>query len=151
VFDEEAGVFDYEEAGGAGFFGGDGMGDAELEPEGFGVDGGGGVGDARDFFGAAEDVDDIDGAGDIFEAGVGFLAEDFGFVGVDGDDFVAGGLEVSSYLVGGTARIGGEADDGDGFGLAEEIGDGVGGGGSVVGEMERHAGLDVKKEFKVKS
>ena len=28
VFDEEAGVFDYEEAGGAGFFGGGGVGDA---------------------------------------------------------------------------------------------------------------------------
>jgi hypothetical protein len=28
--------------------------------------------------------------------------------------------------VGGTERIGGEADDGDGFGVAEQVGDGVG-------------------------
>ena len=112
-----------------------------MEPEGFGVDGDGGIGDAWDFFGAAEDVDDVDGPGDVFEAGVGFLAEDFGLVWVDGDDFVAGGLEVSGYLVGGTARIGGEADDGDGFGLAEEVGDGVGEGRRVVGEMEGHFNL----------
>jgi hypothetical protein len=114
------------------------VGDLLLEPEGFGVDGDGGIGNARDVGGAAEDVEDIDGFGDVFRARVGFLAEDFGFVGVDGDDAVASGLEVGGYLVGGASGIGGEADYGNGFGLAEELGDGIGGGGSVVGEMEEH-------------
>lgn len=114
------------------------MGDAKLEPESFGANGDCGIGDRGDFFGAAEDVDDVDGDGDIFEAGIGFLAEDFGFVGVDGDDGVAGALEVGGDFVGGTKGVGGEADYGDDFGLAEEIGDEVEGWTHLVGEMELH-------------
>jgi hypothetical protein len=138
VFDEEAGVFDDEEAGGAGFLGGGGVSDLLLEPEGFGVDGDGGIGDGRDVGRTAENVDDVDRFWDVFEAGIGFLAEDFGFVWVDGNDFVAGGLEIGGYLIRGAGRIGGEADDSDGFGLVEELGDRVGGGGGVIGEVEEH-------------
>ena len=121
-----------------GFGGGFGVGNSLLQPEGFGVDGDGGVGYGRDIFRAAEDVDNVDGERDVFEAGVGFFAEDFGFVGIDGDDFIAGALEVRGDLVGRAARVGGEADDGDGFGRAEEIANGVGGGGRVGREMEEH-------------
>ncbi len=135
---KEAGVFYYQEAGCAGFGCRLLVRDSLLEPEGFGVDGDGGIGDRGNFSGAAEDVDDVDGFGDIFEARVGFLAQDFGFVGIDGDDFVACGLQVGGHLVGGPEGIGGESDDGDDFGVAEEIGDGVGGVGSVVREMEDH-------------
>jgi hypothetical protein len=117
------------------------VGDFLLQPEGFGMDGYGGIRCGRDVGGAAEDVDDVNGFGDIFEAGIGFLAEDFGFVGIDGDDAVTRGLEVRSYLVAGAGGIGGETDHGDGFGLAEELGDGVGGGRSVIGEMEKHFSL----------
>ena len=105
------------------------------------MDGDSGIGYGRNFFGAAENVDDVDGDGDVFEARIGFLAKDFGFVGIDGDDGVTGGLEVGGDFVRGAARIRGKTDDGDGFGLAEEIGDGVGSGGSVGGEMDLHKAL----------
>ena len=115
VFDEEAGVFDYGEAGGGGFFGGGGVFYAELEPEDFGIDGDGRAGDGRHVFGAAEDVDDVDGFGNVFETRVRFLAEDFGFVGIDGNDAVADGLKIRSDFIAGAGWIGGESDDGDGL------------------------------------
>jgi hypothetical protein len=138
VFDDEAGVFDHGEARGAGFFGGGGVLYSELEPEGFGFDGDGRVGDGRHIFGAAEDVDDVYGFRDVFETGVRFFAEYFGFVGIDRDDAVAGGLEIRGDFIAGTGGIGGEADDGDGFGGAEEVEDGVGGAAGAVGEMNGH-------------
>jgi hypothetical protein len=138
VFYEEAGVFDYQEAGGAGFFGGLRVGDSLLEPESFGVDGNGGIGYRGNVLGAAEDVDNIYRDGDVFEAGVGFFAEDFGFVGIDGDDFVADALEVGSDFVGGALRIGGETDNGDGFGGAEKVGDGVGRCGLIIWAANLH-------------
>ena len=138
MLDEEAGVFDDGETGGAGFFGGRGVRDALLEPEDFGVDGDGGIGDGRNVFGTAEDINDVDGFGNVFKAGVGFLAEDFGFVGVDGDDFVADGLEVGGDFGGRTARIGGQADDGDGFGGAEEVANGIRRRSSLGGKVKKH-------------
>ena len=114
------------------------VGDPLLKPERFGVDGDGGIADGRNVFGAAEDIDDVDGAGGVFQAGIRFFAEDFGFVGVDGDDFVAGALEVGGDLVRGTRGVGGEADYGDGFGGAQEITDWVGSGSGVVWEMDEH-------------
>jgi hypothetical protein len=141
VFDQEAGVLNDGEARRAGFFGGGGVFYAELEPEDFGFDGDGGVDDGWHIFGTAEDVDDVDGFGNVFEARVGFFAEDFGFVGIDGDDAVAGGLEIGSDFIAGAGRIRGEADDGDGFGRAEEVEDGVGGGFGVVGKMYVHDSL----------
>jgi hypothetical protein len=138
VFDQETGVLDYGETGGGGFFGGGGVFYAELEPEDFGFDGDGGVGDGRHVFGATEDVDDVDGFGDVFEARVGFFAQYFGFVGIDGDDAVADGLEIGSDFVAGASWIGGEADDGDGFRGAEEIEDRVLGGVGAVGKMDVH-------------
>jgi hypothetical protein len=142
VFDGEAGVFDDGEAGGASFFGGGGVGDVLLEPENFGADGDGGIGDGRDVLGAAEDIDDVDGFGDVFETRVGFGAEDFGFVGIDGNNFIADGLEVGGDSVGGAKGIAGETDDGDGFGGAENFGDGVRSRGSSVGAVEVHSELD---------
>ena len=138
MFDEEAGVFDDEEAGGTGFFGGGGVGDSLLEPEDSGADSDGGIGDGRDFIGAAEDVDDVNRIGDVFEAGIGFFAQDFGFVGIDRDDAVAGGLEIGGDFVRGAAGIGGESNDGDVFVDAEELGDGVGSGGDEVWKVEEH-------------
>jgi hypothetical protein len=142
VFDGEAGIFDDGETGGASFFSGGGVGDVLLEPENFGADGDGGIGDGRDLFGAAEDVDDVDGFGNIFEARVGFDAEDFGFVGIDGNDFVADGLEVGGDSVGRAQGIRGETDDSDGFGGAEHFGDGVRRRGSSVGAVEVHSEFD---------
>jgi hypothetical protein len=138
VFDKEAGVLNHEEAGGVGFRGGFGVGNSLLEPESFSVDGDGRVGYGRDVFRAAEDVDDVDGEWNVFEAGIGFFAENFGFVGIDGNDLVADGLQVGSDLVGGAAGIGGEPDDGDGFRVAEEIADGIGGIRQVVRKVEEH-------------
>ena len=138
MFDEEAGVFDYKKAGGAGLLGRGWVRDSLLEPEDPGADGDGGIGDGRDLFRTAEHVDDINAIGDVFEARVGFFAENFGFVGVDGDDAVAGRLQVSGDFVGGAAGIGGEADDRDVFVDAEELDDGVGSGGDIGRQMEKH-------------
>ena len=102
MFHEKAGVLDHEEPGGLRFCYGLGVGDALLEPEAFGADGDGGIGYGRDVFDAAEDVDDVDRDRDVFEASVGFLAEDLGFVRVHRDDLVAGTLEVGGHLMGGT-------------------------------------------------
>jgi hypothetical protein len=126
VLDEEAGVLDYQEACGLRFCCGQGVREALLKPEAFGANCDGGIGDAGNAVGTAEDVDYVDGDGDVFEAGIGFLAEDLGFVGIDGDNLVAGALKVGSDFVRGTHRIRGETDDGDGFGFAEQLCDRVG-------------------------
>jgi hypothetical protein len=125
VFDEDAGVFDYEEASGAGFGGGVLAFDSQLHPDYFCADGDGAVDDGRDVFGAAKDVDDFDVAGFryVFEAWVGFFAEDFGFVGIYGDDAVAGGLQVLRDAKTGTSGIGREADYRDGFIFLQDVGD----------------------------
>jgi hypothetical protein len=104
------------------------------------VDGDGGVGYRGNFFGAAEDVDDIDTSRDVFQAWVRFLAQDFGDDWIDRNDSVAGRLEIGGDFMRGPARIGGEADDGDGFGISEDFGDGVGGMCGVLGEVKAHAG-----------
>ena len=69
VFDQEAEIFGSEQAGRAGDFAGARADDAELEPHGFGADSDGRVDDGRNFFGAAEDVDDVDGLGDASRRG----------------------------------------------------------------------------------
>jgi hypothetical protein len=127
VFDQDAGIFDYEQAGGAGFGGGVLVFDSQLHPDYFCADGDGAVDDGRDVFGAAKDVDDFDVVGfwDVFQTRVGFFAEDFGFVGIYGDDAVAGGLHVLRDAETGTSWIGREADDGDGFIVCEDVGDQV--------------------------
>jgi len=150
VLHKEAGVFYYQEAGCVGFGGGLLVLDSLLEPKGSGVDGDGGIGDRGNFFGAAEDVDDVDGFWDVFKTSIRFLAKNFGFVGIDGDDFITNGLKVGRDFVGGAAWIGGESDDGDGFGMAEEIGDGVGEIGSVVREMEDHCDSMMETEKRIK-
>ena len=138
MFDEEAGVFDDEEARGSGFFGGGWVSNSLLEPEDFGADGDRGIRHGRNFFWAAEDVDNIDAIGDVFEAGIGFLAKDFGLVGVNGDDAVAGGLEVGGNFVRGAAGMGREPNDRDVFVDAEKLRDGVWSGGDAGREMEEH-------------
>ena len=125
MFYEEAGILDDQEAGGVRFGGRFGVGNSLLEPQRFGADRDGGIGDGGNVLCAAEDVDDVDGKWNVFEAGVGFFAEDFGFVGIDGDDFVAGTLEVGRDFVGRSSGVRGETDDGNGFGGAEEIKDRV--------------------------
>jgi len=108
MFDEDAGVFDYEEAGSAGFGGGVLVFDSLLHPDNFCADGDGAVDDGWDVFGSAKDVDNFDVVRfwNVFEARVGFFAEDFGFVGIYGDDAVAGGLYVLSDAETGASGIG---------------------------------------------
>jgi hypothetical protein len=138
VLDEEAGVLDDEEAGGVCLGGSFGVRNSQLEPKRFGMDGDGGIGDGGDVFRAAEDVDNVDWKWDVFEAGVGVFAQDFGLVGIDWDDFVADPLEVGGDFVGGPARVGGKADDGDGFGGAEEIDDVVGRWRGIIANLNEH-------------
>ena len=76
-------------------------------------------------FGTAKDVDDFDFVGfrDIFETRIGFFAEDLGFVGIYGDDAVAGGLHALRDPETGAPGIRGEADYRDGFIVFEDVGD----------------------------
>lgn len=106
MLDEDAGVFNDGEASGASLFGGRGVFDAELEPEDFRANGDGGIGDGRNVLRAAKNVNDIDGLGDVFKAGIAFFAEHFGFVGIDRNDAVAGALEIRSDFMGGPQGIG---------------------------------------------
>lgn len=97
-------------------FGGVVVADAELEPDGFGVFGDDVVDVLGDVGGAAEDVDDVDVAWDGGEGAVDGLAEDLddgGIVDGDGDDCVAGALNVGGDVVGGFIGIGFDAEDGD--------------------------------------
>ena len=108
MFDEDAGVFDYEEAGGAGFGGSVLVFDSLLHPDYFCADGDGAVDDWWDVFGAAKNIDNFDVSRfwDVFEAWVSFFAEDFGFVGIYGNDAVAGRLYILSYAETGAPGIG---------------------------------------------
>ena len=108
MFDEDAGVFDYEEACGAGFVGGVLVFDSLLHPDNLCADGDGAVDDGRDVFGAAKNIDNFDVLRfrDVFEARVRFFAEDFGFVGIYGDDAISDGLHVLSYAETGATGIG---------------------------------------------
>ena len=125
MFHEKTGVFNDEEAGCAGLGGGFGVGNPQLEPECFGANGDGRVNDPRNIFGAAEDVDDVDGDGYVFEACVGFFTKDLGFVGVDGDDGIAGALKVGGDFVRRAHRIRRESHDGDRLGGTKQVGDAV--------------------------
>jgi len=138
VFNEDAGVFYREESGSPCGFAGGGIDDTELKPDGFGANGDRGVDDLENFFAAAENVHDVDGIGDVFEARIGFLAEHFPFVGIDGNDAVADRLEVGRNFVAGAGRIGRETDNGDGFCEAEKIEKWIGTGSRLVGEINFH-------------
>ena len=125
MFDENAGVFHHEEAGGASFGGGVLVLNSLLHPDNFCADGDGAVYDRRDVFGAPKDIDNFDvlRLRDVFETWITFFAEHFGFVGIYGDDAIAGGLHVLSYAETGTSGIGREADYRDGFIVFEDVGD----------------------------
>ena len=105
---EEAGVFDYEEAGGEGFGGSVLVFDSLLHPDNFCADSDGAINDGWDVFGAAKNIDNFDVLRfrDVFEARVRFFAEDFGFVGIYGDDAISDGLHVLSYAETGATGIG---------------------------------------------
>jgi hypothetical protein len=108
VFDKDTGVFDYEEAGRAGFGGGILVFDSLLHPDYFCADGDGAVDDRWDVFGAAKNIDNFDMSRfwDVIETWVRFFAEDFGFVGIYGDDSVPGGLYILSDTETGAPGIG---------------------------------------------
>lgn len=140
MLDEDAGVFDHEQAGGAGFGGRGGVGDSLLHPDYCCADFDGAVDYWRDVFGAAEDVDDFDVVRwrDVFETRVGFFAEDFCFVGIYGNDAVAGGLHVLGDAEAGACGAGRKANDGDGFVFFQDVGDDVGALLRVIGERDVH-------------
>ena len=107
VFDKQAGIFDNNEASGPGLFRRWLVDDSLLEPHDFSVDSDGGISNRGNVFGAAEDIDDIDFFWDIFEAAVGFLAEDFRFIWVNGNDAEPDGLKILGYLETRTGGVGG--------------------------------------------
>jgi hypothetical protein len=107
VFDEDARVFDYEEAGSTGFGGSVLVFDSLLHPDNFCADGDGAVDDGWDVFGAAKNIDNFDVLRfwDVFEAWVRFFAEDFSFVRIYWDDAISDGLYVFSYAETGATGI----------------------------------------------
>jgi len=124
VFDENAGVFHHEEAGGASFGGGVLVLNSLLHPDNFCADGDGAVHDRRDVFGAPKDIDNFDvlRLRDVFETWITFFAEHSSFVGIYGNDAIAGGLHVLSDAETGASGIGREADYRDGFIVFEDVG-----------------------------
>ena len=69
---------------------------------------------------SAEHVDDVDLFGDVFQGGVGLLAEHVGFVGVHRNDAVADCLEPAHDAVRRAVRFRGRAHDRDGLGFDQE-------------------------------
>jgi hypothetical protein len=127
VFDQDAGIFHYEEAGGAGLGRGVLVVNSQLHPDNFCANDDGAVYDWRNVLCAPKDVDNFDALRfrDIFKARVTFFAEDFGFVGIYRDDAIAGGLHVLGDAETRTSGIGREPDYRDGFIVFEDVGDGV--------------------------
>ena len=110
MLDAETGVHDHDQARGPRFLGGLGVFDTLLHPDDFSADGDGTGYDGWDVFTAAEDVDDFnvcggDSGGGGFQGGLGFFAQDFGFVGIYRDDAVAGGLNIFGDVVAGALGI----------------------------------------------
>lgn len=87
---EDASVHDDEQACLPSALGGLGMDHAFLHPHCLGPDANGVLDHLRHVLGAAEDIYDVHFVGHFFQARVGFLAEHFLFVGIDGNDSVAG-------------------------------------------------------------
>ena len=125
VLDEDAGVLNYNEAGGASFCGCGVIFDSLLHPDYFCTDSDGAVDDGWDVFGAPKDVDDFDVLRfwDVFQTRVAFFAEDFRFVGIHGDDVVTGRPHVLGDAETGAPRIRREAHYRDGFMFFEDVGD----------------------------
>ncbi len=156
MFDQQTSVFDRDESGGAGFFRGRGIFNALLEPKKLCANVDSTLCDRRNVFGTAENVNQIHFFWDIFQAGIRFFAQDFGFVGIYRDDAIAGRLQILGYTKTRTHGIGREANDGNGLGVTKDIGDRVGGANALhlVGEFSWAFDADcygvVNKEAKSK-
>ena len=112
----DAEIHYYEDSGGAGYGCGRFVLYAFLHPDGARADLNCGFDDFGNQFRATENIHDVDFFGNVFQAGVGFFAEDGGFVRVDGNDAVAGGLEILRHAKAGAKWFGREAYYRDCFG-----------------------------------
>ena len=114
------------DAGGAGERGGRVVRDAFLQPDQLRGEGNRFTYHVQDVCAATEHIDEVDrvvgrGAG---ERGVGSLTEDCGRERIDGNDAVAGALQVARDGVTGAARVRRQPDDGDRASGTEQRGEG---------------------------
>src|SRR5258708_32228871 len=93
-----------------------------------------GIGDGA-AFDLVDAEDDGIGDGDVFEAGV--VADLFGYVGEQGDDFVGVGAGVDAYVEGGDGVVAGEIGDGGDLAVGDDVEGAVGvaDGGAAEGEV----------------
>jgi len=111
VFFQDAGVYDYEEAGAASAFGGFVVRNAFLHPDGAGADADGRLNDVRHEFRPAENIHDVYLFGNVFQARVAFLTQHVSFARIYWNDAVADRLQVIGDAVTGAKFAIGEADD----------------------------------------
>ena len=76
--------------------------------------------DGVKFVGVAEDIDDVDGPGEITEAGIAFPAEDFLVGRIDGKNRISGIQQIHHDGVAVPPRLLGSAYKGDDAGRAEK-------------------------------
>ena len=79
--------------------------DAELQPDGFGVNCDRRVNDGRNLFGTPEDTDKIDRLGNVLQSGIRFCAEHFPFVGINREDAITHRLQVGGNFMARAGRI----------------------------------------------
>ena len=134
LFQDTAVHYD-KEARAACAFGGDGMDYAFLHPDGASADADGRLYNFGDKFGAAENVNNVHGIGNVLQARITLFAEDFGLAGIYRNDAIAGGLQVLRDTVARPVMALRKADDSNGAAGLEDVIDGIpnnGCGGSSV-------------------
>ena len=122
----DAFVDDDGESRGQGALGGVKIDDAQLHPDGGGIDaflfaGDGLVDDFVDVLRRAENIDEVDGEGDAGDVGVDLFAEDRVGLRVDRHDAVAFVLEITGDEVAGFLAVTGETDERDCFRRVEQV------------------------------
>src|SRR5712692_1754554 len=96
---QDARVHHHGESRAPRLFGGLVVDDALLHPHGLRADANRALHHSGHVFRAAEDVHDVHLVGNIFQARVAFLAEDFALVWIHRNDAVARGLQIFRYAV----------------------------------------------------
>lgn len=108
-------ILNHFEARGAGLVGRFLIDDAGLQPKRFRANGDGIVSDGGYCIGLAEDVYNVNLLRDIAQRSITFFAQDFRFIRVDRDDFIAFALEILPDAMTGAAWIARKANHCDGL------------------------------------
>src|ERR1700683_312675 len=141
VFNQDASVRHYDEAGGASLRRRLRVFNAELHPGHFGSRTDGAVYRCGNFRRTTKNIPDLNRLRHCLQPGVAFLAEDFGFVRIHGNDPVARRLHVFADAEAGTRRIRREADDTDRVVLLQNFSDGIRAQTYSIRKKDLHSGM----------